>query len=217
VADLLVAKHLFSFNRSPTWITPEFGDNLDGVNRSTVYTPEQKKLWAANPSELLKFRRKFKIDINQFTDASYKGSPAQKAAFKYITKDMKAKLAKKPELFDQLIPKFAVGCRRFSPGQGYLEALVEDNVTVKTEQISMMNEKGIAMKHGSLIDLDAIICATGFDTSHRPVFPLIAYGKDLRDVWESGPRGYLSVAASGFPNYFSRYHSLQSQKKIEAN
>ena len=175
------------------------------------------KLWAANPSEFLKFRRQFEIDINQFTDASYKGSPAQKAAFEYITNDMKAKLAKKPELFDKLIPKFAVGCRRFSPGQGYLEALVEDNVAVKTEQISEVNEKGIVMKDGSLIEPDAIICATGFDTSYRPVFPLIAYGKDLRDVWESGPRGYLSVAAAGFPNYFSRCHFLQSQKKIEAD
>jgi cation diffusion facilitator CzcD-associated flavoprotein CzcO len=132
---------------------------------------------------------------------------------------MKAKLAKKPELFDQLIPKFAVGCRRFSPGLGYFEVLVEDNVTVKTEQSSEVNEKGIVMKHGSLIDLDAIICATGFDTSYCPVFPLIAYVKDLRDVWESGPRGYLSVAAAAFPNYFSRCHSLQSQKKkkIEAD
>jgi cation diffusion facilitator CzcD-associated flavoprotein CzcO len=100
-------------------------------------------------------------------------------------------------LSDKLIPKFAVGCRRFSPGQGYLEALVEDNVTVKTKQISEVNEKGVLMKDGSLIELDAIICATGFDTSYRPVFPLVAYGKDLRDIWESGPRGYLSVATTG--------------------
>jgi hypothetical protein len=78
VADLLVAKHLFSFNRSPTRITPESGDNLEGVDRSTVYTPEQKKLWAANPSEFLKFRRKFEIDINQFTDASYKAPQLRK-------------------------------------------------------------------------------------------------------------------------------------------
>jgi cation diffusion facilitator CzcD-associated flavoprotein CzcO len=212
VADVLVAKHLFSFNRSPTWITPEFGDNLEGVDRSTVYTPEQKKLWAANPSEFLKFRRQFEVNINQFTDASYKGPPAQKTAFEYVTNDMKAKLVKKPELFDKLIAKFAVGCRRFSPGQGYLEALVEDNVTVKTEQISKVNEKGIVTKGGSLIGLDAIIFATGFDTSYRPVFPLIAYGKDLRDVWESG-RGYLSVAAAGFPNDFSRCHFSRAKRR----
>jgi hypothetical protein len=104
VADLLVVKHLFSFNRSPTWITPEFGDNLEGVDRSTVYTPEQKKLWAANPSEFLKFRRQFEVNINQFTDASYKGSPAQKAAFEYITNDMKAKLVKSQNCSTSLSP-----------------------------------------------------------------------------------------------------------------
>jgi cation diffusion facilitator CzcD-associated flavoprotein CzcO len=61
------------------------------------------------------------------------------------------------------------------------------------------------MVDGTVFKLDAIICATGFDTSFCPAFPVIGkHGKDLRDVWKEEPRSYLSVAASGFPNYFRK-------------
>lgn len=62
------------------------------------------------------------------------------------------------------------------------------------------------MTDGTIIQVDALICATGFDTSFRPAFPVIGQeGKDLRDVWKEEPRSYLSVSASGFPNYFCKY------------
>ena len=65
------------------------------------------------------------------------------------------------------------------------------------------------MIDGSHIECEAIICATGFDTSFRPFFPVIGpNGKDLRDLWADEPRSYLSVAAAGFPNYFSKSSAL---------
>lgn len=50
--------------------------------------------------------------------------------------------------------------------------------------------------------LDIIICATGFDTSYVPRFPVLANGKDLREVWKSDPVAYFSVMVPDFPNYF---------------
>jgi hypothetical protein len=41
---------------------------------------------------------------------------------------MKNKLATKPDIYQQLLPSFPPGCRRLTPGPGYLEALVEPNV-----------------------------------------------------------------------------------------
>lgn len=53
-----------------------------------------------------------------------------------------------------------------------------------------------------------IICATGFDTSFRPRYPLVGRGqKDLRALWKDLPEAYLGLAVSGFPNYFSKYIS----------
>lgn len=91
-----------------------------------------------------------------------------------------------------------------TPGHGYLEALAADNVVVRTDPILRMTAGGIEMVDGTHFGLDAIICATGFDNSYRPSFPVIGEGgKDLREEWREEPRSYLSVAATGFPNYFS--------------
>lgn len=91
-----------------------------------------------------------------------------------------------------------------TPGHGYLEALVADNVTVTRDPIRRFTSQSIETMTGVEYRVDAIICATGFDTSYRPSFPVIgSNGKNLRDEWQDEPRSYLSIAAAGFPNYFS--------------
>jgi hypothetical protein len=48
-----------------------------------------------------------------------------------------------------------------------------------------------------------VVCATGFDVSHCPKFPLIGQdGVNLAQKWAEEPDSYLSVATDGFPNYF---------------
>jgi hypothetical protein len=63
------------------------------------------------------------------------------------------------------------------------------------------------MVDGSVIAVHAIICATGFDTSYIPAFPVVGFENDLRELWKNEPTSYLSVAAAGIPNYFSEYYS----------
>jgi hypothetical protein len=60
------------------------------------------------------------------------------------------------------------------------------------------------MSDGSEVQLDVLICATGFNTSFCPPFRLIGEdGAVLNDVWKEAPRAYLGLAAAKFPNYFS--------------
>lgn len=93
-----------------------------------------------------------------------------------------------------------------TPGFGYLEALASDNATVRSDPISCITPSGIKMADGTEFALDAIICATGFDNSYRPAFPVIGEnGKDLREEWRDEPRSYLSVAVADYPNYISMY------------
>jgi hypothetical protein len=55
----------------------------------------------------------------------------------------------------------------------------------------------------SSLPLFRIVCATGFDVSLKPRFPIIgSRGIDLRDQWESLPEGYMGLAAENMPNYF---------------
>lgn len=98
---------------------------------------------------------------------------------------------------------------RLTPGHNYLESLAMGNVDVEAEQILKVDATGIETISGRKYEVDCIVCATGFDTSYKPAFPLIGLaGTDLRDEWKEEPRSYLSVAASGFPNYFSKSSQL---------
>jgi hypothetical protein len=116
---------------------------------------------------------------------------------------MKTKLAKKPEIYEAILPTWLPGCRRLTPGPGYLEALVEDNVNFVTTPIVKLTEHGILTSDGKERVVDAIVCATGFDTSHTPRFPVVGRnGINLSDQWKDIPTAYMSLATPNFPNYF---------------
>jgi cation diffusion facilitator CzcD-associated flavoprotein CzcO len=117
---------------------------------------------------------------------------------------MRAKLGENSPLTKHLIPTFAVGCRRPTPGNGYLEALGQPNVRVVTERIQEIVPEGIKLSTGEVIPVDIFICATGFDLSFCPRFPVIGrHGISLADAWKEYPQAYMSMAAADFPNYFS--------------
>jgi cation diffusion facilitator CzcD-associated flavoprotein CzcO len=84
----------------------------------------------------------------------------QRNTIKNLTASMKASLAKKPELISLLVPTFGVGCRRLTPGVGYLEAMCEDNVDVITGDIARVTAEGIVTSNGTERKVDTIICAT---------------------------------------------------------
>jgi cation diffusion facilitator CzcD-associated flavoprotein CzcO len=114
---------------------------------------------------------------------------------------MKAKL-NNPELATKLIPPWHVGCRRLTPGVNYLETLGKENVTVVYGEIERITEKGCLCDNGKEYPLDILVCATGFDTTFKPRFPLInPDGQNLQEVWTESPGSYLGVAAADFPNY----------------
>ena len=103
-----------------------------------------------------------------------------------ILNNMKTKLAKKPEIFDAMVPNWLPGCRRLTPGPGYLEALVEDNVNFITDKIVKITEEGLLTADGQERKVDAIVCATGFDTSYTPRYPMIGRnGLTLSEHWKA--------------------------------
>jgi cation diffusion facilitator CzcD-associated flavoprotein CzcO len=120
---------------------------------------------------------------------------------------MRTRLAKKPEIADLIVPtNFAVGCRRPTPGAGYLEALCEDNVTVVSQSIQEITQKGVKTADGVEHEFDVIVCATGFDVSWKPAYPTI--GRDshsLSEDWAEIPSTYLSITVPHFPNYMSTF------------
>lgn len=126
----------------------------------------------------------------------------QKAWADTFSKATREILANRPDLLERFSPPFAVGCRRITPGPGYLDALCEDNVELITSDIEAINSTGLVV-NGRQIDFDVLVCATGFNASSVPPFPVIGRnGVDLAQKFTPFPQTYLSIAVDDFPNYF---------------
>lgn len=197
------AEHLTNFIRHPTWITAGLGSAaIDGAANYT-YTDAEKKRFREDPESLKNYRKRLQHATNVGFELYVKGSEAQDEARRVTERKMRERLGGDEELAGKLIPDWEVGCRRATPGPGYLEALTRENVSLVTEGIERVTASGIRTKSGREVELDAIVCATGFDVSHRPPWPLVGRGgRSLAEHWKEEPYSYLSLMASGFPSFF---------------
>jgi cation diffusion facilitator CzcD-associated flavoprotein CzcO len=131
------------------------------------------------------------------------GTKENEFLFNLVEGTMRARLANRPDLMEKLIPKYPVGCRRLTPGDGYLEALQANNVRPCFSDIKRITEKGIITRDGEEEEFDLIVCATGFDTTFTPRWDLVGRdGRRLEDDWSEVPEAYLSMCAANMPNYF---------------
>lgn len=191
--------------RSPTWITAGFAPKYAGQNGNNFdYSEETKERFKKDPNFYLAYCKAIESELNVRVKFVINDSPEAKEAREFSTAEMKRKLAAKPELVDTLMPKdFGVGCRRPTPGNGFLEALCDDKTTVLSKELRMVTQTGFVTAEGAHIDADVIICATGFDTSFRPFFPLICNGRNVQDDFNSGDTiAYLGLGLPEVPNYF---------------
>ncbi len=166
------------------------------------YTPEEIHDFNHKPGHLLQKRKQFERVVNSYFGNYLKDSPGQAQMRAYLTEAMKQKLHSSG-LEEQLIPQHGVGCRRPTPGVGYLEALTSNNTETVVGEIKQVTAHGIVDQEGKEHSIDVLVCATGFDTTYKPRFPLIgAQGKNLKDEWAESTKAYMATTIPDFPNYF---------------
>lgn len=171
---------------------------------SPKVTKEDHDKYMADPEKYHLFRKTIETEVNSFHAFSLKDHPLSQGSRAMFTDLMRQRLAKKPELADQLIPSFAPGCRRLTPGPGFLEALTEDNVEFITDTIRSIDATGLVLDSGRKVDVDVIVCATGFNAVGAPPYPIVGLeGKTIQDRYKPVSEAYLSVAIDGFPNLFT--------------
>jgi hypothetical protein len=128
-------------------------------------------------------------DLSSVHAITHTGAPIQEEYREAVRKAMLELLSSKPEIAEALVPDFPLACKRMTPGPGYLESLVLDNVSAAgltlfvdltqqchlvTDAIDSFTEKGLKLKSGEEIELDAIICATGSTRRPSPPSPSMA-------------------------------------------
>lgn len=135
------------FVRGRTFISEPFGGafTLDALSHTDepgnyTYQPEELQEFKDDPEHYWKYRKEMERYINLDFSTLFPGTESQISSTERIVKNMKEKLQTRPDIFDALLPSFIPGCRRLTPGPGYLEALVQPNVNFISKPITRVSE-----------------------------------------------------------------------------
>jgi len=158
-----------------------------------------------DPDYLLQFRKKIEAEINSLFGMYQQGSKTSNDFREVIRTEMNRRLGPgNEELKKFIIPKWSPGCRRISPGDGYLESLVKENVQPVFSGISKVVPEGIVTEDGKTHAMDILVCATGFQVAFRPAFKVVnGDGVTLDEDWGHSPNLYFGISAPRFPNFYT--------------
>lgn len=125
----------------------------------------------------------------------------------FIRNKIRARV-KDPVVAEKLAPKdHPFGSKRIPLETDYYEAYNRDNVLLvdlKETPIEAITPKGIKTSDKEY-EFDVIIYATGFDAFTGALTQMDIRGtggQTLKDKWADGPRTYLQITVSDFPNLF---------------
>lgn len=191
------AAQLAVFQRSPHWIIP----------REDKPIGEGARRWMARlPLLRTTFRALIWLRLEQVWKAIEQPGGAKARQMEQLARDYLANQVADPELRAKLTPDFPIGCKRTLVSDDYFAALTRDTVTLETGAIDRIEPAGVRLSDGTLVELDAIVWATGFET-HGFVAPIAINGPtgNLATAWQAGASAYRGTTVAGFPNLFLLY------------
>ncbi|KAJ5197351.1 hypothetical protein N7449_007830 [Penicillium cf. viridicatum] len=183
---------LVNFVRNPTWVSVNFCAEKTQNGGNFRYTEEEKAHFAEDTEAHFKYRRE--------------DHPMQLGLTQACQQQMEERMKgiSDPEILSKMLShEFRPGCRRLTPGDGYLEAFSNDNANLTFDPIERITEQGIKTITGDEQQFDVIVCATGFDTSFIPSWKMIGRnGATLEERWKGNPEAFFAVQVDTMPNYF---------------
>ncbi len=113
-----------------------------------------------------------------------------------------------PVVAERLCPRgYPIGAKRICVGTGYYETFNRANVELvdlQTTPVTTIEPHAIRTTTASH-PIDTIVCATGYDALTGALTRIDVRGRDgrrLKDHWAAGPRTYLGLMVTDFPNMF---------------
>jgi cyclohexanone monooxygenase len=118
-------------------------------------------------------------------------------------------LVRDPQTAARLQPRsFPIGTKRLCLDSGYYDSFNRSNVRLvdlRETPIERVTPTGLRTTDESL-EFDSLVFATGFDAVTGALLRIDIRGRGgqrLADKWVEGPKMYLGLMASGFPNLFA--------------
>ncbi|WP_349828873.1 flavin-containing monooxygenase [Brevibacterium litoralis] len=114
-----------------------------------------------------------------------------------------------PETAEKLVPSgYPIGTRRCCIDNGYYEIFNSDHVDlvdIKANPIERVEPAGLRLSDGSLLEVDTIVHATGYDAFTGTLARIDIRGeagRTLAEDWADGPETNLGLQIAGYPNLF---------------
>lgn len=194
--------HLSVFQRTPIWVFPKMDAEVGPIGR-----------WVMNNRRLRSAIRMIgTVGTEIGMSGQLVGPPAlvdriRRLAEVPVRRWMRSQVDD-PVIREKLMPQYGLGCKRPSMSNDYLRTFNRDDVSLVTDSIERITEKGIRTVDGTEHEVDVLICATGFklwDKGSTPPFPVFGRdGEELGAFWsEHRFQAYQGVSVPKYPNMFA--------------
>ncbi|MCV7075792.1 flavin-containing monooxygenase [Mycobacterium szulgai] len=191
-----IAGHVSVFQRTPPWMVPK---------DDRPYSATELTRFARDP--LATRRARWQIwKFQHDNTATFADDPVVAARSQFATAFLQ-RVVPDEGLRQALTPDYPFRCKRVLLGDDFYRALQQHHVDLVTDPIEQVTTTSVVTAAGDAIDVDAIVLATGFETSQylSGIEVIGAGGQRLHERWGADPSAYLGVAVSGFPNFFMLY------------
>jgi cyclohexanone monooxygenase len=225
------AEHLHVFQRTPNFSIPAHNGPLDPVyeselkSRYAAHRQAGRESMFGIPCEMPTLMAKQVGDEERRTkfEAAWAYGGANRILLAYadllvneeanatvsdFVRDKIRATVNDPKVADLLCPTdHPLGTKRICVDTDYYSTYNRPNVTlvdVRKAPIEEITESGLRTTEASY-DLDVLIFATGFDAMTGALNSIDIEGRQgakLKTQWEDGPKTYLGLMVSGFPNLF---------------
>jgi cation diffusion facilitator CzcD-associated flavoprotein CzcO len=188
-----IVRRLQVFQRTPNWIVPR----LDRAYREWEKALYRLPLIGRLP-------RWYQYWLHERNRLGFDQGTRMARLFERLADGHRNRQVSDPALRAKLRPTYPLGCKRVLPSDDYYLALNRPNVELVTDPIERIDASGIVTRGGRRHDVDALVCATGFDTLHLlgSVDVRGRGGQALAQAWKDAPQAYRGVTVAGFPNLF---------------
>jgi cation diffusion facilitator CzcD-associated flavoprotein CzcO len=191
------AARVTHIQRTPQWIMPMPNE---------PYTDEQRAAFRADAKLIdeIRYGEWYMGLVRRFTDAVADPTTPAMAEIEAIVLDNLERSVADPVLKEKLRPSYRAACKRLIYSPDYYQKVQRDDVDVVVGGIERIEPAGVRMQDGTLIELDVLALATGFDAS-RYIRPAVVKGRDGADLdaaWGGSPSAYLGISVPEFPNFF---------------
>ena len=209
IADTV--EHLTVFQRTPAWLLP-VENYKDDIPATTRWLLDHVPGYARWDRAWIMARTNTGLLPLATVDPDWEPKDRSVSAMNDFLREMLTMayqmLVPDEAILKKMLPQYPPIAKRVILDNGSLPmTLQRPDVTLTTDAIEAVTERGIRTADGTEHECDVIIYGTGFDASKflMPMRVMGVGGVDLHERWGGDARAYLGITVPEFPNLFMMY------------